>query len=82
MNGPTFRDRLAIRGLLVPVEQACAEHHATLEEVASRSKVAHVARARHEAMRRLRKCGLSSTAIGNLFDRDHSTVLVALKGTG
>lgn len=81
MTSDDFRARLAARGLLADVEQIARERHVTIDEIASRGRAAHVARARHEAMRKVRSRGFSYPAIGELFDRDHTTVMSAVKRT-
>jgi len=74
-----FLSALAQRGLLHDVVEAAQEHHCTVAEIGSKNRMAHVARARHAAMRKCRDKGLSYPAIGELFDRDHSSVMAALK---
>ena len=45
----------------------------------SRERTKYIAKARHEAMHQLSELGLSSVEIGKFLNRDHSTVLYALK---
>jgi chromosomal replication initiation ATPase DnaA len=55
-------------------------HGVSPVDIRGRDWSAHVARARHAVWRELRRQGWSYPAIGREFDRDHSTVLQALKG--
>jgi chromosomal replication initiation ATPase DnaA len=60
------------------------EHGSTLDEVLSHSRVKHVVRARHLAMRAIIEANpeLSFPHIGRLFNRDHSTVMSAIGKMG
>jgi hypothetical protein len=51
-------------------------------DVFGRTHRARVAKVRHEVWRRLSAAGHSLAAIGRMFDRDHATVLCALRGRG
>jgi hypothetical protein len=53
--------------------------HVTLELLAGRVRTASVARARVSVWRWLRSEGLSWPEIGQLFGRDHTTVMVQVK---
>lgn len=79
MTGEVLKERLMRRGLLQQVEKIAIVHATTIHEIASSSRMAHVARARHETMRLLRAKGLSYPAIGLIMDRDHTTVMAALR---
>lgn len=66
-----WRDR-AIR----EISQVGIASGITAEEMLGRIKHPHIVKARHNAMLAVReKLGLSYTVIGELFDRDHSTVI-------
>jgi chromosomal replication initiation ATPase DnaA len=73
-----FAQSLASRGLLEDVQAIALRHAATVDELGSRSRLAHVVGARHEAMRLMRDRGLSYPAIGLLFERDHTSVMYAI----
>lgn len=68
-----------VRQYAVEAEQA---HKAPAGSVFTRSRVAPVARARQAVMRRLHADGFSATQIGRWLNRDHTTVLHALRVTG
>lgn len=59
---------------------AARRHGVTVEEMRSRSRLAHLVAARVEAWRILRAQGWSLPAIGKAADRDHTTVMAALRG--
>ena len=66
---------LRSRGLLEPVAAIALAHHATPADVVSRSRAAHVVRARREVILFLREQGWSWSAIGRAVNRDHTSVL-------
>jgi len=53
----------------------------TVDDLRGPSRRAYIVRARWEAMRMLRDRGLSLSAIGIILNRDHTTVLHALRRT-
>lgn len=60
--------------------KAIAEKHGfTLEQLQSNGKFARQVAARWECYRKLRDMGWTTPQIGRLFNRDHSTVVWALK---
>lgn len=63
------------------IDRVCVEMEVSEEELRSRSRTKHVARARQLAMRRLYDEGpeWSMPRVGRVFDRDHTTVLHALR---
>ena len=65
---------LTSRKLIDAARAVVAEHGATLAEVCSRSRQSQVVEARQELWRALEETGMSQSAIGRLFKRDHSTV--------
>jgi chromosomal replication initiation ATPase DnaA len=64
--------------LLPLVERIAAEHHVTADAVLGRSRSHSVARARKAVMVALRALGFSYPEIGQLLDRDNSTVARAI----
>ena len=66
-------------GLAAAIRDLAAREGATADEVLGPSRLAHVVRARHAAMRLVRdRLVWSYPAIGRLFGRDHSSVMRAL----
>lgn len=62
------------------IDQVAAKHHVTVAEIKSHRRDQVVARARFEAMWRMTKeTSLSLPAIGRKFDRDHTSVLHAVR---
>jgi len=58
------------------IRETCDRWGVTEEDLRSASRVSHLARARQEAYTRLRdETVLSYSAIGNLFDRHHTTII-------
>lgn len=62
------------------VSRAASEHGVSVDAVMGRDRSRRATRARHSVWRRLRAFPFRMTveAIGDLFGRDHSTVVVAL----
>lgn len=59
--------------------QICKKHDLKVSDLIGKSRKAEIVAARHEAMYLLhRNTNLTKVAIGELFGRDHSTVLSAL----
>lgn len=73
-----LRDNLEARGLLAAAEAIARDHHVTVDEMLGRLRTPHVHRARVAFVFALKARGLSSTAIGRLVDRDHTSVLSML----
>ena len=64
------------------IADVAREHDVTREEILSRSNPMRIVTARHDAMHRVRQeLGWSYERIGRLFNRDHSTVLAAVRKT-
>ena len=61
------------------VEAICQQHEVTLDEVLGPRRTRHIVAARHNVMVALRARGWSTTRIGQIMDRDHSTVVHALQ---
>jgi len=63
------------------IDRTCAERKVTEAELRSRSRSREAVRARQLAMRRLYDSGpeWSTPRVGRAFDRDHTTVLHALR---
>lgn len=76
-----FASRLKAFGLYEMLSQRCASKYGvTLEQIHGEARFAHVARARHEAMYLIRaKFKWSYPVIGRLFNRDHTTVISAVR---
>lgn len=70
---------LALLGLLGLVDHIAEAHHVTRGDVLGRGRTKRVAAARHAVMRAMRDMGMSYPEIGGLLDRDHSTVMAALR---
>mgnify|MGYP001600745615 CR=1 FL=1 len=62
------------------LNEECLAHGVAFHEVMGRSRKQPIAKARQSAMRRLRmELGLSLMSIGQYMNRDHTTVLHALR---
>ena len=61
------------------VRAVAAERGFTVETILGRGRSHPIVAVRWEVWRRLHDAGWSSVAIGRAFDRDHSTVLHALR---
>jgi chromosomal replication initiation ATPase DnaA len=61
------------------VEAICQQHEVALDEVLGRRRTRRIVAARHNVMVALRARGWSTTRIGQILCRDHSTVVHALK---
>jgi hypothetical protein len=77
----TLMKRLVERNLLDDVARIAAKHNATVEEVTSRMRQAHIQAARKECYELLIERGWSAAEIARLFERDHTTILGALGRT-
>jgi chromosomal replication initiator protein len=65
---------------LLRLQAVCTEHDIPLWALFSPSRLAKIARARQVSMQRLyRASNMSTPAIGQIFGRDHTTVLHAIK---
>ncbi|WP_437309942.1 helix-turn-helix domain-containing protein [Sorangium sp. So ce388] len=72
--------QLEREGLLQDVNRICTEGNVLIEEVFSRSRRAHIARARHRLWLWLHvEKGWSYPAIGDRFDRDHTTIMSGVR---
>jgi chromosomal replication initiator protein len=61
-------------------EEIAESHGVTLDMVLGPERSDHIVRAREHALAVVRwSTGLSFPAIGNIFDRDHSTVMSAVR---
>lgn len=75
-----LKDNLVERDLWLPLVKIAKAHRVSIDEVLGPSRQSFVVRARHACMVHLsEREGFSSTTIGHLLGRDHSTVLYALK---
>lgn len=62
--------------------EVAARHGVDPDDLHGPSRLRRICRARWEAMRLLRARGLSSPMIGRMFNRDHTSVLYALRKLG
>lgn len=70
------RRDLERRGLLELVVSICVDHGVTIDNIAAGSKQRSIAHARHHIFAAIRSIArLSFTEIGNLFGRDHTSVI-------
>lgn len=75
--------KLEVRGLLPMLDEVCAIRGVTRADICGRSRMQSAAHARAEVwflMRTFPERAYSSTEIGAIFDRDHTTVLTGIKG--
>jgi len=70
---------LRARGLINIAEGIAARHHVDLGQVVGRGRMKSAVRARAELCSTLRDLGLSLPEIGLLIDRDHTTVMGAIR---
>ena len=62
------------------IATTASDHGLTVDDLVGKVRTRHISAARFEAMARIRaERKLSLPAIGRLFNRDHTTVLHALK---
>lgn len=61
------------------INKVASEHGVTFEDVMGNSRMQHVIYARHECFNALQNAGLSSSQVGRLMGRDHTTVLHGAK---
>jgi chromosomal replication initiation ATPase DnaA len=72
-------EALRVRGLLGVVERRAAEYHVTVADILGRGITKSVVAARHAVISDLSATGRSAVEVGKLLDRDHTSVLAALK---
>ena len=72
---------LRSRGLLDVVRSVCDEGHASLDDVLSACRTRSVVACRRACAFELQRRGLSTSEIGRLLGRDHTTVLHMLGRT-
>ena len=62
------------------IYNVATKHHLMIEDLTGHSRRSHIVKARHTAMYEIRKqCELSLGSIGDLFNKDHTTVLHAIR---
>jgi DNA-directed RNA polymerase specialized sigma subunit len=62
------------------VAEVAALHGVSVDEIMGKSRQTELTLARHEAIRAVRKAtGYSTLILGSLFNRNHTTILYALK---
>lgn len=69
---------LEIRDLLEITRQIARKHYVTVEELLGRGRCSPEAKARHELWHRLYDQIPSFPKLGEIFDRDHTTILTAV----
>lgn len=67
------------RNALVDMEIICEEQGYTVKEIRSRKRKRELVEQRHDVIRQLAELGYSMPIIGFAVNRDHTTVLYALK---
>ena len=78
VSASDVEDRLRERGLLPCAKQIAKAHFVPLAELLGTSRMKSVAAARKLLYGALQAQGLSTTEIGFLLGRDHSTIVCAL----
>ena len=73
------RQTRAIKMIDVIARRAADRHGLTLPMLIGRSRCRKIVQARHEAMVEAVRAGYGTAATGRYFDRDHTTVIHALK---
>lgn len=68
-------DALITLGLKEMLDEVCAIHRVTPEQVCGRRRPKDIALARHELYWRLRNTPMTFDSIGRIFDRKHSTIV-------
>lgn len=79
MSSDTVATRLAAHGLLELAEEVAARHHLTLDELLGRSRHQPESVARRELWARVYAVLPSFTRVGLIFDRDHTSILLAVR---
>jgi chromosomal replication initiation ATPase DnaA len=74
------KKNLRTRGLLDGVKGIVSERHLVLDDVLGRCRSKATVAGRHACWKWLREFGFSYPEIGRIWDVDHATVLVAVKG--
>ena len=64
------------------IAKVAAEHRMTVDDLVGPSRVRTICIPRWRAMRELRERGLSLSRIGQLLNRDHTTVMHGLRRAG
>ena len=73
---------LKARGLYLLVERIAIKHYVTVAAICSPRRTADICKARRAVWRELRATtNMSTTELGRLFGRDHTTVIHALAKT-
>lgn len=74
-----FDEILRALGLLERVQTVCKEHGVAVFEIGGGARTKRLHTVRKKTYQMLRDLGWSSVDIGRLFNKDHSTILSALK---
>jgi len=73
-------NRLRAMGIYEDAKKVVARHGAALEDVFTTSRLKHISAARMELMMFIRETfQWSYPALGELFDRDHTTIIAAIQ---
>lgn len=72
--------RYSPRSAMIMIADIAAQHDLPVQALTGQTQTREVVRARHDAYERLRLAGFSYPAIGLIFNRDHSSVVHALRG--
>jgi hypothetical protein len=70
---------LRMRGFWPVVEAAAVTHHVSTHALCGKTRTKALFAARCEVMRAMHASGMSLTEIGAVFDRDHTSVLNAIR---
>lgn len=79
MNTHPIYIALMKRNLNGLADRIAAEHNVTIDELLSDRRMRHFCAARAELWRTLYDRGWSYPAIGSLFNRDHTSIIAALR---
>ena len=64
------------------LERVARLHDVSIEDITGPSRLRHICMARWDAMRQMRDRKLTTTRIGELLNRDHTTVMHGLRRAG
>ena len=72
-------NRFIARRAHLLAEDIANQHLVPVHEVFGKCREAHIVKARHHLIVELYRAGLSTPSIGKIVNKDHSTVIAALK---
>lgn len=67
---------------LADIQAIASRHRLTIEDVLGRERWGTFVKARHECIAMFRTRGMTTTEIGRVMQRDHSTIVHALQKMG